>query len=153
VTNKKALIIVAHDDDDCMMSGTIAKLTANGWTIKQLSLQVHKIPGEDRNAAHIICEGYEQILEDGLYRHGMDTIKCPYCPIAYDEIEKQYLHEKVAEVLITMVNEYNSSILFTLDNIKGGYGHPDHVFISKRSNKCATHLSSSLDKTHGNRDR
>ena len=29
-SNKKALIIIAHDDDDCAMSGTIAKLTANG---------------------------------------------------------------------------------------------------------------------------
>ncbi|RLD82966.1 MAG: hypothetical protein DRJ10_04465, partial [Bacteroidetes bacterium] len=72
ISNKKALIIVAHDDDDCMMSGTIAKLTANGWTIKQLSFEVHNIPGENRNAAHIICEGSEKILEDGLYRPGMD---------------------------------------------------------------------------------
>lgn len=131
IANKKALIIVAHDDDDCMMSGTIAKLTANGWTIKQLSFEVHKIPGEDRNAAHIICEGYEQILEDGLYRPGMDTMKYPYMPISYEEIEKQFLHEKVATALITRVNEFNPSVLFTLDNIKGGYGHPDHIFISQ----------------------
>ena len=131
VTNKRALIIVAHDDDDCMMSGTIAKLTKNGWKIKQLSLVVHTIPGEDRNAAHIICEENEKILEDGLYRPGMYTMKFPYRPIAYEEIEKQYLREKVVAALITKVNEYNPSILFTLDNIKGGYGHPDHVFISQ----------------------
>ncbi len=131
IANKKALIIVAHDDDDCMMSGTIAKLTANGWTIKQLSFEVHNTPGENRNAAHIICEGSEKILEDGLYRPGMDTMKYPYMPIPYEEIEKQFLHEKVAAALITRVNEFNPSVLFTLDNIKGGYGHPDHVFISQ----------------------
>ena len=131
VTNKKALIIVAHDDDDCMMSGTIAKLTANGWTIKQLSFQVHKIPEEDRNPAYIICEGYERILEDGLYRPGVDTIKYSYMPITYEEIKKQFLHEKVASALITRINEFNPSVLFTLDNIKGGYGHPDHIFISQ----------------------
>jgi len=131
IANKKALIIVAHDDDDCMMSGTIAKLTANGWTIKQLSFEVHKIPGEDRNAAHIICEGYEQILEDGLYRPGVDTVKYAYMPISYEEIKKQFLHEKVAVALIKRINEFNPSVLFTLDNIKGGYGHPDHIFISQ----------------------
>ena len=131
VANKRAMIIVAHDDDDCIMSGTIAKLTANGWMIKQLSFEVHNTPGENRNAAHIICEGSERILEDGLYRLGMDTIKYPYMPIPYDEIKKQFLHEKVAVALIARVNEFNPSVLFTFDNIKGGYGHPDHIFISQ----------------------
>ena len=131
VANKRAMIIVAHDDDDCIMSGTIAKLTANGWTINQLSFEVHNTPGENRNAAHIICEGSEKILEDGLYRPGVDTIKYPYMPISYEEIEKQYLHEKVATALIERVNEFNPSVLFTFDNIKGGYGHPDHIFISQ----------------------
>ena len=131
VANKRALIIVAHDDDDCIMSGTIAKLTANGWTIKQLSFEVHNTPGENRNAAHIICEGSEKILEDGLYRLGADTVKYPYMPIPYEEIEKQYLHEKVAAALIARVNEFNPSVLFTFDNIKGGYGHPDHIFLSQ----------------------
>ena len=131
VTNKRALIIVAHDDDDCMMSGTIAKLTANGWTIKQLSFEVHNTPGENRNAAHIICEGSEKILEDGLYRPGEDTMKYPYMPIPYDEIKKQFLYDKVAAGLIKRINEFNPSVLFTLDNIKGGYGHPDHIFLSQ----------------------
>jgi LmbE family N-acetylglucosaminyl deacetylase len=131
ITNKKALIIVAHDDDDCMMSGTIAKLTANGWTIKQLSFEVHNIPGENRNAAHIICEGSEKILEDGLYRPGVDSVKYPYMPIPYEEINKRFLYEKVANALIRKINEFNPSVLFTLDNIKGGYGHPAHIFLSQ----------------------
>ena len=75
LVNKRALIIVAHDDDDCMMSGTIAKLTANGWTIKQLCFEIHNIPGEDRNPAYFICDGSEKILEDELYRPGEDTVK------------------------------------------------------------------------------
>lgn len=131
VTNKRALIIVAHDDDDCMMSGTIAKLTANGWTIRQLSFELHNMAGENRNPAHIICEGSEKILEDGLYRPGVDTMKYPYMPIPYDEIKKQFLYDKVAAELIKRINEFNPSVLFTLDNIKGGYGHPDHIFLSQ----------------------
>ncbi|MCB2207681.1 MAG: PIG-L family deacetylase [Bacteroidetes bacterium] len=131
VANKRALVIVAHDDDDCMMSGTIAKLTANGWTIRQLSFELHHMPGENKNPAHIICEGSEKILEDCLYRPGEDTVKYPYMPIPYDEIKNQYLNEKVADALITQINEFNPSVLFTLDNIKGGYGHPDHIFLSQ----------------------
>ncbi len=131
VTNKKALIIVAHDDDDCAISGTISKLTENGWTIKQLSLQSHIDPTTGKNAAHIICEGNELILEDGLYRLGLDTMKNAYLPIPYKEIEKQFLREKVAKALMAKVNEFNPSVLFTLDNVKGGYGHPEHIFISQ----------------------
>lgn len=131
VSSKRALIIVAHDDDDCMMSGTIAKLTNNGWKIKQLSLEVHPIPGEERNAAHIICDGFKEIPIDGPYRLGADTLECPWCAIPYEEIRKQYLYDKVAEALIPFINDYNPSVLFTLDNIKGGYGHPDHVFLSQ----------------------
>ncbi len=131
ISNKRALIIVAHDDDDCMMSGTAAKLTANGWTIKQLSFELHNMPGENINPAHIICEGSEKILEDGIYRPGEDTVKYPYMPIPYEEIKKQFLHEKVANALIAQINEFNPSVLFTLDNIKGGYGHPSHIFLSQ----------------------
>lgn len=122
---------MAHDDDDCGMSGTIAKLTASGWKIKQLSLGSHIDEETGKNAAHIICEGNELILEDGLYRLGLDTIKYPYLPIPYDEIDKQYLKEKVEEALVKKIQENNPSVIFTLDNIKGGYGHPDHIFISQ----------------------
>jgi hypothetical protein len=35
-TNKKALIIVAHDDDAISMSGTISNLVNNGWEVQEL---------------------------------------------------------------------------------------------------------------------
>ncbi len=131
VSNKRALIIVAHDDDDCAMSGTIAKLSASGWYIKQLSLQSHLNPETGKNAAHIICNGNELILEDGIYRPGLDTMKNAYIPIPYEKIKRQFLHNKVAEVLTLKVNDFNPTVIFTLDNIKGGYGHPEHIFISQ----------------------
>ncbi len=131
VQNKRALIIVAHDDDDCAMSGTISKLTENGWKIKQLSFTKHLVPGKNENAAYIICEGNEAILEDGFYRLGLDTIKMPYLPIPLEEIEKQFLTEKVAAAIKEKVNTYNPSVIFTLDNVKGGYGHPEHIFLSQ----------------------
>lgn len=131
VSNKKALIIVAHDDDDCAMSGTIAGLTSKGWDIKQLSLVSHINPETRKNSAHIICEGNELILEDGFYRLGLDTSTSPYVPIPHEEIDRVFLREKVAVALIQKVNAFGPSVLFTLDNEKGGYGHPDHIFISQ----------------------
>lgn len=131
VSNKKALIIVAHDDDDCAMSGTIAGLTQKGWTIKQLSLVSHVHTETGKNSAHIICQGNELILDDGLYRLGLDTSTSPYVPIPHEEIDRLFLREKVAEALIEKINAFYPSVLFTLDNEKGGYGHPDHVFISQ----------------------
>jgi LmbE family N-acetylglucosaminyl deacetylase len=131
VSQKKALIIIAHDDDDCAMSGTIAKLTASGWEIKQVSLQQHIIAKTGKNPAHIICKEDELLLEDGYYRIGLDTMKSPYLPIPYDEIKQQFLTEKVAGAIVEKVNAFNPSVIFTLDNIKGGYGHPEHIFLSQ----------------------
>jgi LmbE family N-acetylglucosaminyl deacetylase len=131
VQNKKALIIVAHDDDDCAMSGTIAKLSAKGWAIKQLSLQNHLIGKTGKNPAHIICQGNELLLKDGYYRLGLDTMKMPYMPIPYEEIKKQFLTDKVAKAILEQEKSFAPSVIFTLDNEKGGYGHPEHVFISQ----------------------
>ncbi len=131
VTNKKALVIVAHDDDDCAMSGTIAKLTKAGWHIKQLSLQAHILPKTGKNPAEIICLGNELILPDGYYRKGLDTMKLAYFPIPREKIEAQFLTQKVANALITKINTFKPSVVFTLDNEKGGYGHPEHIFISQ----------------------
>lgn len=131
VSNKRAFIIVAHDDDDCAMSGTIAKLTAKGWKIQQLSLQSHIVSKTGKNPADIICQRNELILQDGYYRIGLDTIKNPYLPIPYEKIKEQFLTEKVSDAIIKKVNDFKPSVIFTLDNEKGGYGHPEHIFISQ----------------------
>jgi LmbE family N-acetylglucosaminyl deacetylase len=131
VSNKRALVIVAHDDDDCGMSGTIAKLTSKGWDIKQLSLQNHVMAGKGKTPAYIICAGNQLILNDGYYRIGLDTMKNPYLPIPYKKIKEQFLTRKVSDSLIKIINDFKPSVIFTLDNEKGGYGHPEHIFISQ----------------------
>lgn len=132
VSNKRALVIVAHDDDDCAMSGTIAKLSASGWDILQLSLVSHPVnDGSGQNPAKVICNGNELLLPDGYYRMGLDTMKTAYLPISRADMEKQFLKKKMTDALVAKVNAYNPSVIFTLDNIKGGYGHPEHIFISQ----------------------
>lgn len=131
VKNKRALVIVAHDDDDCGMSGTIAKLTLAGWQIKSFSFESHNSSKTGKNPTEIICLGNELILNDGDYRKGLDTMSNPYLPIPYEQIDGQFYTSKIKPVLIRKINEYNPSVIFSLDNEKGGYGHPEHVYISQ----------------------
>jgi LmbE family N-acetylglucosaminyl deacetylase len=131
VSVRRAMVIVAHDDDDCAMAGTIAKLTREGWDIRQLSLQNHIVARTGDNPVKMICRGNELLLSDGFYRIGLDTMKYPYLPIPYEAIKEQFLTEKVAERIVEKVEAFGPSVLFTLDNVKGGYGHPEHIFISQ----------------------
>ena len=120
VSNKKALVVVAHDDDDCAMSGTIEKLKAAGWTVQHICF-----------VTHLDVAGTEKIPTDGIYRAGLDTMKNPYMPIPASEFEKQFPRTKIADALLEKVNAFQPAAIFTLDNELGGYGHPEHIFISK----------------------
>ncbi len=132
VSKKRALIIVAHDDDDCIMSGTISKLHAAGWEIKQFSLQTTTLAeGRLEHPAVIISDGNEAIVEDFDFRNGLDTTKYSYLPIPKDLFDAVFKKEKVTKALIKKVNDFDPSVIFTMDNEMGGYGNPDHIFISQ----------------------
>ena len=132
VTNKKAMIIVAHDDDDCFMSGTISKLTKSGWEIQQVSFVTTQLKeGQKEHPSTIICTGNTPVLEDGDYRIGLDTMQFPYKPIPKSQMEKEFKKDKIIESLRSKINTFKPSVIFTMDNEIGGYGHPEHVFISQ----------------------
>ncbi len=132
VSNKKALVIIAHDDDDCLMAGTIAKLSAQGWEIQQLSFQVTPLAkGASQHPSEIICQGNEAILADRDYRNGLDTTKYQYLPFPKEQMNKVFKKTKIRAELIKKINDFRPSVIFTLDNEMGGYGHPEHVFISQ----------------------
>lgn len=132
VIEKRALIIVAHDDDDAMMSGTIAKLYTAGWEIKQISFITTPLDkGNTIHPSKIICGGNEPILTDGIYRNDLDTAKYPWLPFPKNQFDSIFEKEKISTELIKKINQFNPTIIFTLDNEIGGYGHPDHVFISQ----------------------
>ncbi|MBL0341099.1 MAG: PIG-L family deacetylase [Bacteroidetes bacterium] len=128
VLNKKAMVIVAHDDDDCAMSGTLAKLKAEGWQIQQLNFVVHN---KNESSISKVYSGNKSIVEDGIYRPGKDTIEFPYVPISREEMEKQFLREKITKGLLENINSFHPSVIFTLDNEMGGYGHPEHIYLSQ----------------------
>lgn len=128
VLNKKAMVIVAHDDDDCAMSGTLAKLKTEGWEVQQLNFVAHN---QNESSFAQLYSGSESIADDGIYRQGIDTIQYPYVPISRAEMEKQFLREKITKSLIDKINSFKPSAIFTLDNEMGGYGHPEHIYLSQ----------------------
>jgi LmbE family N-acetylglucosaminyl deacetylase len=135
VTPKKAMIIIAHDDDMSSMTGTISRLHKKGWEICVLSFQL----GAERDVAHrAACAGildtvtffdlaYSQWRLD-LGKRKEDEL---YLPIPKDQFSGTFNQRIVEEELIRRVNEFGPSVLFTLDNEIGAYGHPEHVFLSQ----------------------
>ena len=133
ISNKKAMIIIAHDDDMCGTTGTISMLNDAGWNIRVLSLPL----SEERNKAHrLACEHILDSvlffnLEYEAYRNGLDTTEKAYQAIPKIKFKHIFNYKVVEKLLIKEVNSFQPSVIFTLDNIVGAYGHPDHVFISQ----------------------
>ena len=141
VVNKKALIITAHDDDAFSCSGTIAKLTANGWLVRQICFKDSK---EDKQAhferaarAERLC-GYD--LLDIQYRTDSGT----YMPLPYDRIHDVYRRDTVLSLVAAIIDTFRPEVIFSLDDSIGGYGHPDHVFMSQLAvTYCRKHVRDS----------
>lgn len=132
VSNKRALIISAHDDDDCFMAGTIYKLKQAGWEIEQWTFRTTPLEkGNSVHPAEIICKGNKPILEDGLYRNvnPYDSTRLAYLPIPREHFAEVFKTEKVKSVLEQKINAYKPTVIFSMDNEMGGYGHPEHVFV------------------------
>jgi LmbE family N-acetylglucosaminyl deacetylase len=132
---KKAMIIIAHDDDMSAMSGTISKLNKAGWNIEVLSF--HK--DSERDKAQIgACK---TILDSVLFfdltypqwRLDLSERKVEelYLPLEKEKFAVTFNHKIVEEEIVKRVNDFNPSVVFTLDNEIGAYGHPEHVFISQ----------------------
>ncbi|MCC6410737.1 MAG: PIG-L family deacetylase [Saprospiraceae bacterium] len=135
-TNKNALIIVAHDDDAISMSGTIAYLTKNGWNVRELCFYqgwkdkdaVRKIDLE-RAAELLGMQGVEHY--DIELRKNREKIEKPWLPVPVNQFDSLYNKEIAFGHIQDFINKYQPSVIFSLDDMMGGYGHPDHVVISK----------------------
>jgi len=92
--NKKALIIVAHDDDMATTAGTITKLCKNGWQIRELCYyqQGGLYFKKDSAKNPIRKQSLQQVVEiqglesadpiDFNFRNDMENEK-PYMPMPY----------------------------------------------------------------------
>lgn len=133
LTPQRAMIIIAHDDDMCGMTGTISLLNKQGWDIKVISLALN----QERDQAHMeACRGildhvafYE--LPYKQFRNDTDTNRVLHRAIPRQMFGSVFNKSRFEAELTKRINEFGPSVLFTLDNDIGAYGHPDHVFISQ----------------------
>lgn len=141
-TDKSALIIVAHDDDMAGSSGTMSLLCRNGWKIREMCFYQQgglywkkdslKNPIRKNSLAKVAeiqgLGGTDPV--DFNFRNDMETEKS-YMPMPYSKFPSNYKLDSLRSIISKYINEYKPSVIFTLDNQIGGYGHPDHVMISQ----------------------
>lgn len=135
-TNKSAVIIVAHDDDAISMSGTISYLVDRGWEIRELCFyqgfeNKDSIRKRDLMSAANLLGMKAVEYHDIELRKYRDKIQKPWLPIAYNKFDSAYNRTVALDYIQNFIEKSNPSVIFTLDDVMGGYGHPDHVFISQ----------------------
>lgn len=132
-TPNRALVVTAHDDDMCAMSGTLSLLNRKGWEVAIISFP----STPERNAAQMqACEG---ILDTVMFfplslsqvRPGRDTVRSSYFALPKEKFSTVFNMPLVETELLTAINRFGPSVIFTLDNEMGGYGHPEHVLVSQ----------------------
>lgn len=133
VTNKRAMIVIAHDDDMCAMAGTISMLNKNDWEIAVVSFS----KSSERNSAQIkACRNILDTvmfvdLKPEQYRNDLDTVDHPYYAIPKDKFSEVFNLSLVEAQYTRYINAFEPHVIFTLDNEIGGYGHPEHVMVSQ----------------------
>jgi len=133
ISPKRAMIVIAHDDDMCAMSGTIAKLNNLGWEVAVISFT----KTNERNAAQVkACRNILDTvmfvnLQPHEFRNDLDTTKQQYYAIPKALFAKVFNKSIIEAELIQIINSFAPTVFFTLDNEIGGYGHPEHVLISQ----------------------
>ncbi len=133
IPNKRAMIVIAHDDDMCAMAGTVSKLNQQGWEIGVMSFS--KTP--ERNAAQV--KACSSILDTVLfvqmsehqYRNDLDGKILPYVAIPKETFKEVFNTAEVEAEYLKAIHQFQPSVIFTLDDEMGGYGHPEHVFVSQ----------------------
>ena len=136
--NKTALIIVAHDDDALVFSGTTALLAANGWDISFMCFYTDQYRPEDNRTRKLEMqkvleiEGLKNLeLIDFTITKSLETINNPWMPIPYDEFQEKLEVDSLKMYVLKAIKKYNPSVIFTLDNEIGFYGNPEHVLVGQ----------------------
>ncbi len=139
---KNALIIVAHDDDMVGSSGTMSMLCKNGWNIREMCFYQQgglyfekdsaKNPVRKKSLRQAVSiqglQGADPV--DFNFRNDMNTEKS-YMPMPYDQFALNYKTDSLLRLIGNYVERYKPAVIFTLDDVIGGYGHPDHTMISQ----------------------
>lgn len=151
INNKKALIIVAHHDD---MFGCVAIskwLCNNDWDVRAFYFKapsyqydtIREINGINSSSEVKKMIGLKEftLLEQSLRN---DSIVYDL-NIPYKAFNNVFSTDTIENIITGLISIHNPSIIFTLDDIIGFYGHSDHVFVSQTiTNICQKNKSDSI---------
>ncbi|MEZ5000881.1 MAG: PIG-L family deacetylase [Bacteroidales bacterium] len=137
-TNKKALILVAHDDDAATFSGTTSMLSANGWDVDFVCFYTDQYRPEEVPTRKLEMEKVSELI--GF--KNMDLIDFtmagrsipsagPGCRYSYDQFPVRYKTDSLSGLIIEAIERSRPSVIFMFDNVIGGYGHPEHVVLGR----------------------
>ena len=135
-TNKTALIIVAHDDDAIGCAGTVSELTKKGWKVHFLTFYGNwrKEDNALRKKEVEQVANIQQLSSVDLIDFPIqktDTVREPWMPIPYAAMTDYMQVDSIKIIIAEAIKKYKPSVVFTLDNVIGGYGHPEHVCVSQ----------------------
>lgn len=130
---KRAMIVLAHDDDMCALAGTASLLHRNGWKVAVVSLA--KTP--ERDSAQV--RACRRILDTAMFvhltpqqvRNDDETQRRGYYAIPKDSFGLIFNTSVIADAYAACISSFKPAVIFSLDNEMGGYGHPEHVLISQ----------------------
>jgi len=148
--NKKALIIVAHDDDAVLFSGTTSLLAAKGWDVNFLCFYTHLHRPEDnpirklemKHVAEIQGLNCLDLIDFAIER---DKTEQGWMPIPYDEFSEHYKIDTLRLYIYESIAKHDPSIIFILDNVIGFYGHPEHVVVGQVIQEICKSNKDSID--------
>lgn len=124
VTRPVALFVFPHPDDEVVCGGAIATLKNAGWEINLLTM-TRGVPGQEttrqtewENAVRVFGFDHHHLLD--LPNNTWDAVK---------ENKLIFWNEhtdSVKKIIYQAIQQYRPSLVFTYDDVIGGYGHPEH---------------------------
>ena len=141
IKEKKAVIIVAHDDDGIAVAGTVSRLCSLGWDVRELcfynaAADETKTARTQQRQEDLLTVKQIEGLSDFVYLtipyRNVTNLSAPeYMPLTKKEFDKQYSTDTLLYYIRNYITDNKPSVIFTLDTDIGGDGHPDHVMVSK----------------------
>lgn len=133
---KRALVIVAHDDDAISCAGTISQLAAQGWAIDYITFygkwhgEINPIRKKEMEAACKI-QGIRSAKYFDFPLQRTDTVKMPWMPIPYNKFNDFFPMDSIKQIVRSVIVQHKPSVIFASDDVIGGYGHPEHVAVGR----------------------
>ncbi|MBK6266917.1 PIG-L family deacetylase [Marivirga sp. S37H4] len=142
--NKKVLAIVSHDDDLVAFSGTFAYLRELGWQVEYVSFYRGKNDSLELNRKNELQKVAEIQKFSDLQIIDFEFLKEPEkaksLSVPYDELESVFYLDSLRGYIKNVIRASNPDIIFSLDDVIGGYGHAEHVIVAQSIRKVSEEL-------------